>query len=143
MSDYGASYGDCGNVTIHRTETRTNITLNRLTLVSNGTLTLNVTSDDLVLNNAQLYGNINLTNLVNLSLSSSSVLNATGRGNPNGTFEGKGGDASIGGGGGYGGIGGDSESLGRQSGPQYGDPLAPNLFGSPGGSSPTKPGTRG
>src|SRR3989338_1435469 len=136
ITDMGREYMECGNITIHRLETRTNYTVNNLIVLSNRTLIFNVTSDDLVLNNVQIYGNINLTNLTNLTLYSTSFINATARGNPNGTFEGKGangGSSQGGGGGGYGGIGGLSET-GQAGGPQYGDPFAPSLFGSPGGA---------
>src|SRR3989338_1713213 len=136
ITDVGRDYMECGNITIHRLETRTNYTVNNLYLLSNKTLIFNVTNDDLTLNSTQLIANLNITNLTNLTLYSTSFINATGKGNLNGTFEGKGangGSSQGGGGGGYGGIGGLSET-GQAGGPQYGDPFAPSLFGSPGGA---------
>ena len=134
LSDRGVIYNDCGNITILRTETRTNMTINRLTLFSNKTMIFNITNDDLVLNASLFYGNVNFTGFANLSIFSTSILNASERGNKNGTFEGKGNNnANGGGGGGYGGIGATGEAGGK-GGNGFGDVFSPNALGAPGGA---------
>ena len=149
ISDQGDSFSECGNITIHRLETRTNMTINNLYLLSNKTLIFNVTSDDLILNATQLIGNLNITNLTNMSIYSTSIINATGRGNKNGTFEGvgtSGSSANPGGGGGYGGVGGNAPTGGASGGTIFGDAFNPRFFGSPGGSGTAgsnRPGSAG
>ena len=154
VSDKGIWYNECGNITILRTQIRTNFTTNNTYLQSNDTIKFNVTDDSLtfnvvsmvgnnyftniktvILNDTNLYGNINFTDIINFSIYNTSTLNATGTGYRNGSGEGRGanGGANVAGGGGaYGGVGGISEQNIKGGNP-YGDPLSPFLLGSPGG----------